>query len=275
MWGRTEPCCSRKALAYLRGCKRLRDTGRSTPARSSPVARPPKLRVGTPRRRTPGEQDDHRGLITPQAVRTERGIVASQPRGSAHTRSPAPAYRVPGRRPMPSGKLSQDLGRLDPAGPRYATDVVEQVLAQARAAEASDVHLHPGADGLEVRWRIDGVLQPVAVLPSRLAANVMARLKVLAELLTYRTDVPQEGRIRGAPGEVEMRLSTFPTLHGEKAVVRLFAGSGRFLRLADSSLTLSLVRLESLTYFLAGVISGGLARSSRPISDVSRTPVSS
>ncbi|MGC1720306.1 MAG: ATPase, T2SS/T4P/T4SS family [Isosphaeraceae bacterium] len=63
-----------------------------------------------------------------------------------------------------------------------------------------------------------------------------ARLKVLAELLTYRTDVPQEGRIRGAPGEVEMRLSTFPTLHGEKAVVRLFAGSGRFLRLADLGL---------------------------------------
>jgi len=137
---------------------------------------------------------------------------------------------------MPRGKLSQDLGRLDPAGPRYATDVVEHVLAQARAAEASDVHLHPGADGLEVRWRIDGVLQPVAVLPSRLAANVVARLKVLAELLTYRTDVPQEGRIRGAPGEVEMRLSTFPTLHGEKAVVRLFAGSGRFLRLADLGL---------------------------------------
>ena len=63
-----------------------------------------------------------------------------------------------------------------------------------------------------------------------------ARLKVLAELLTYRTDVPQEGRIWGAPGEVEMRLSTFPALHGEKAVVRLFAGAGRFLRLADLGL---------------------------------------
>jgi general secretion pathway protein E len=80
------------------------------------------------------------------------------------------------------------------------------------------------------------VLQPVAVLPSRLAANVVARLKVLAELLTYRADVPQKGRIRGAPDEVEMRLSTFPTLHGEKAVVRLFAGTGRFLRLADLGL---------------------------------------
>jgi general secretion pathway protein E len=137
---------------------------------------------------------------------------------------------------MPAGRLSLDLGRLDPASPRYATDVVDQVLSQARAADASDVHFHPAVDGLEVRWRIDGVLQPVAVLPARLAANVVARLKVLAELLTYRTDVPQEGRIRGTPGEVEMRLSSFPTLHGEKAVVRLFAGPGRFLRLADLGL---------------------------------------
>ncbi len=137
---------------------------------------------------------------------------------------------------MPGVKLAEILGHLDPANPRYATDAVEQILSQARAAAVSDVHLHPGADGLEIRWRIDGVLQPVAVLPTRLAANVVARLKVLAELLTYRTDVPQEGRIRAAPGEVEMRLSTFPTLHGEKAVVRLFASSGRFLRLEDLGL---------------------------------------
>ena len=49
---------------------------------------------------------------------------------------------------------------------------------------------------------------------------------MLAELLTYRTDVPQEGRIRGPTGEGEVRVSTFPTLHGEKAVVRLFAAAG-------------------------------------------------
>ncbi len=65
---------------------------------------------------------------------------------------------------------------------------------------------------------------------------MVARLKVLAELLTYRTDVPQEGRIRCIPGEVEMRVSTFPTLFGEKAVVRLFAGPGQFLRLVDLGL---------------------------------------
>ncbi len=137
---------------------------------------------------------------------------------------------------MPAVPLGEALTRLDPSDPRYATDAVERVLAEAQRAGASDVHFQPGADGLELRWRIDGVLQPVGVLPVKLAPNIVARLKVLAELLTYRTDVPQEGRIRGVPGEVEMRLSTFPTIFGEKAVVRMFAAPGRFLRLDDLGL---------------------------------------
>ncbi len=65
----------------------------------------------------------------------------------------------------------------------------------------------------------------MGVLPPSIAANVVARLKVLADLLTYRTDIPQEGRIRGgrAPAAGEVRVSTFPTLHGERAAIRLFA----------------------------------------------------
>ena len=132
--------------------------------------------------------------------------------------------------------LSEVLAKLDPADPRYATDAVERVLSAARSNGASDVHFQPGRDGLNLTWRIDGVLLPVASIPIRIAPNIVARLKVLAELLTYRTDVPQEGRIRGAPGEVEMRVSTFPTLFGEKAVVRMFASPGLFLRLADLGL---------------------------------------
>jgi type II secretory ATPase GspE/PulE/Tfp pilus assembly ATPase PilB-like protein len=137
-----------------------------------------------------------------------------------------------GRR-MTSSQLVLALGKLEAASPRYAIDAVDAVLAHARCARASDVHFQPSPDGLDVRWRIDGVLQPVTMLPAKLAPNIVARLKVLAELLTYRTDVPQEGRIRGNPGQVEMRLSTFPVLHGEKAVVRLFAGPSEFLTLKD------------------------------------------
>ena len=114
--------------------------------------------------------------------------------------------------------------------------LVDAVLAAARSADASDIHLVPAESGLAMAWRIDGVLQPVKVFPREIAGNVVARLKVLAELLTYKTDIPQEGRIRQTGGEVEIRVSTFPTLFGEKAVVRLFVASGRYRYLEELGL---------------------------------------
>ncbi len=128
------------------------------------------------------------------------------------------------------------LAKLDPKSPRHAVEVVDLILAESRASGASDVHLQPSPEGLVMRWRVDGVLQGVGTLAPSVASNVVARLKVMAELLTYKTDVPQEGRVRGTSGEGEVRVSTFPTLHGEKAVVRLFAAAGRLLRLDDLGL---------------------------------------
>ena len=126
--------------------------------------------------------------------------------------------------------------------PQQVPLVVDALLQSAQAAGASDVHLVPEANGLAMHWRIDGVLQPVDQFPRSIGPNIVARLKVLAELLTYRSEVPQEGRIRAAAAAksqdaeappIEMRVSTFPTLFGEKVVVRLFVGSGRYRRLAD------------------------------------------
>lgn len=131
-------------------------------------------------------------------------------------------------------QLANRLRRLNPADGQYAMQFVELLLDSARSLDASDIHLQPTPAGLELRLRIDGVLQTLGDFPAGVAANVVARLKVLADLLTYRTDVPQEGRIRSA-APVEMRVSTFPTLYGEKAVVRLFAG-GRYLRIDDLGL---------------------------------------
>ena len=91
--------------------------------------------------------------------------------------------------------------KVRPGRSRYATEVVERVLAGARESGASDVHFQPAAGGLELSWRIDGVLQAVTSIPAKVAPNIVARLKVLAELLTYRTDVPQEGRIRALPAK--------------------------------------------------------------------------
>ena len=125
-------------------------------------------------------------------------------------------------------QFSVGAPKLDVAHPKYVTEVVSHILKSACEAGASDIHFTVGVAEMQVLWRIDGVLQKVATYPRSLAPNIIARLKVLAELLTYRTDVPQEGRLRESLAEVEMRLSTFPTLYGEKGVVRLFATSEQF-----------------------------------------------
>lgn len=125
--------------------------------------------------------------------------------------------------------------------PEYVMQLVDAMLTSARNAGASDVHLLPGEDGMAMSWRVDGVLHPVEVLPRNIAPNIVARLKVLAQLLTYQTDVPQEGRIHQVEGDAETRVSTFPTIFGEKCVVRLFAGSERFRYIDDLGLTSELV----------------------------------
>ncbi len=125
------------------------------------------------------------------------------------------------------------LSQLDAKSTNYATDFVAALLDAASKVQASDVHLQPCANGLEIRWRLDGVLQVVGVFPLGESADIVSRLKVLAELLTYRTDVPQEGRIRDGSDGVEMRVSTYPTLHGERAVVRLFPSDTEFEHLDD------------------------------------------
>lgn len=133
-------------------------------------------------------------------------------------------------------ELTQSLRTLDPADGAYATRFVDILLAAARERRASDVHLQPTPNGLELRLRVDGVLLPLGAFPAGVAANVIARLKVLANLLTYRNDVPQEGRLRTGDADSEVRVCTFPTLHGERAVVRLFSDRLQLRALADLQL---------------------------------------
>ena len=124
--------------------------------------------------------------------------------------------------------LSETPRRLNCRAIDYAektpSQLVDHFIAQGIENCASDIHAEPTVEGLRVRYRIDGVLQDVALLDSSLSSSVVARLKVLSDLLTYRTDIPQEGRIQSNKhgGAVDLRVSTFPTIHGEKAVVRIF-----------------------------------------------------
>lgn len=152
-------------------------------------------------------------------------------------------------------RLAARLQTLDERHPQFVAQAVEQTLLEAVEVRASDVHIIPGPEQVRINFRVDGVLQHAAELPARLATNVVARLKVLADLLTYRVDVPQEGRIKQGPAGVEMRLSTFPTIFGEKAVVRLFAGSGRHLLPGDLGLPADVAEgLEQALHETAGVL---------------------
>jgi general secretion pathway protein E len=105
--------------------------------------------------------------------------------------------------------------------------LVDDLLGRAAACAASDVHFEPTSGELLVRFRLDGVLTAVETLPRALGERAVTRLKVLAGLLTYRNDIPQEGRIRadGRPAPeivvIDRRVSVFPTIHGQRAVVRL------------------------------------------------------
>jgi type II secretory ATPase GspE/PulE/Tfp pilus assembly ATPase PilB-like protein len=103
---------------------------------------------------------------------------------------------------------------------------------------------------MDVRFRLDGVLRTVETLPAAMAQSVVARLKVLAGVLTYRNDVPQEGRIEldelpdtaGSVRVRELRLATFPTLHGQRAVVRIFADDTSLRTLDQLSLPPAMVQ---------------------------------
>ncbi len=119
-------------------------------------------------------------------------------------------------------------------------ELVDEILNRALARNASDIHFEPTDTCLLVRLRVDGQLLEFESLPARLAENVVARLKVLGSLLTYRVDIPQEGSLRWQPGvanprvggeptgglpvpqAIDLRIATFPTIRGERAVVRVF-----------------------------------------------------
>lgn len=111
-----------------------------------------------------------------------------------------------------------------PADDAPARRFVSQVLDEALAASASDVHLASTPDGLLVRYRIDGVLQVVNGADGRdFAARVMRRLKLLADLDLAPQRGAQDGRVQLAheDREVEARLSILPSRHGEDAVLRI------------------------------------------------------
>jgi type II secretory ATPase GspE/PulE/Tfp pilus assembly ATPase PilB-like protein len=112
----------------------------------------------------------------------------------------------------------------DSSGETDAITLVDQILQSALLRGASDVHIEPTAQGAEVRLRIDGLLETHSRYNAEVGRSLVTRLMVMAQLLTYRQDIPQEGRLRASAGEdsqLELRLAIMPTTHGLRAAVRM------------------------------------------------------
>jgi len=107
---------------------------------------------------------------------------------------------------------------------KAAPKVLEQLIQQAERAGASDIHLQMRGKVAEVAFRLDGVISPVKELSDDIAERVFGRIKFLAQLKTYQESLPQDGRIDHAElgSQNDIRVATYPTVSGEKIVLRLF-----------------------------------------------------
>ena len=137
-------------------------------------------------------------------------------------------------------------------------ELVNDILQKAEECNASDVHFEPGVSAMAIKFRLDGVLQEYEKLPASISDNIITRLKVMAGLLTYRNDIPQEGRIAvdsKVDNIIEQRISTFPTIHGQRAVVRLFYCNAGLDSVNDLGLPLGICdKLKTISSQSQGVL---------------------
>jgi len=135
--------------------------------------------------------------------------------------------------------------------------IVSAILEQAMRLRASDVHIEPQDLDTRVRYRVDGVLQERLLLPNRLHDAVISRIKILGDMKIDEKRIPQDGRFNFKMGdsEVDLRVSSLPTVHGEKIVMRLLKKSGGVPTLPELGLRgLGLKNLEANVLRPHGII---------------------
>jgi type IV pilus assembly protein PilB len=114
--------------------------------------------------------------------------------------------------------------------------LVNAIMSQAVAERASDVHIEPGERDVRIRFRVDGVLhEPMRPQPKNLQGGLISRQNVMADLNIAEKRVPQDGRISMKVGtrQLDLRVATLPTVHGEKVVIRVLDKSNALLALEE------------------------------------------
>ncbi len=154
------------------------------------------------------------------------------------------------------GSLAQEIDEaedvLDVSNKAPIIKLVNTVLFQALKLRASDVHYQCYAERMQVRFRIDGILYDMDSIPRRVQEAIISRVKVMGKMDIAERRLPQDGRatIKIGDGEVDVRISSVPTTHGERIVMRLLDKTARLYQLDEIGLTpenVSILR-DFLTY---------------------------
>jgi len=113
--------------------------------------------------------------------------------------------------------------------------LVNLMLSQAVKARASDIHIEPSQQRLKIRYRVDGILYDMLSPPKHIQAALTSRVKIMAKMNIAEKRLPQDGRIeiRIAERSVDIRVSTVPTAHGERVVMRLLDKTNVLLEVSD------------------------------------------
>jgi type IV pilus assembly protein PilB len=122
--------------------------------------------------------------------------------------------------------------------------ITNLIIERAIGKAASDIHVEPGDTSLSIRYRVDGVLHEELVIPRMLKAAVVSRLKILARINIAERRIPQDGRftVRVGGRKIDLRVSTFPTVHGEKVVMRILERSATTIALEDLGMNDDILR---------------------------------
>ena len=130
----------------------------------------------------------------------------------------------------------EDLGALEASVDEApVVKLVNTIITRAINERASDIHIEPGEKDLRVRFRIDGVLHEAMSTPRAITNAMVSRLKIMADINIAERRVPQDGRIslKVQNRQVDLRVATLPSVHGEKVVLRILDRSSILLELTD------------------------------------------
>lgn len=164
---------------------------------------------------------------------------------------------APTQQQQVSIKLNEARNLGDTLREAPISKIVETILSYAVKARASDVHIEPQEDKTRVRYRIDGILHEKLILPKSVQDAVVSRIKVLSDLKIDEKRIPQDGRFtfKVDKEEVDLRISTLPTVHGEKVVMRLLKKTGGIPTLQDLGLRgTALKNLEAAAIVPHGIV---------------------